>query len=764
MSNFMGPMAPPQAAPTQPPQLDIRTNPNQRERFREFMRQNTRPNLAVPAMQPPMMPQAPMPMAPQAPRPPIPMAIRPNAPMPAQPAPMPYGANIDVFSPQYMNQPRPMYLEDGGSVPPRRAEIKGQDHMLSYITPDEADILKALGGSGEAGPMGIPSFPGGYGGEGMGGFGDAGVGNDSGGGPAGSGGASGSGDHSGGEGSASGANADSSGSDNSDRGGGQDRTGMQDTLDAYNALSDDQKAADFAKAAQAGKDSRDRAARDLVARTFALDSKGNPVGAPNSQTGFATTGNPSQGQINDALEAAKSLGMDISGSQTATDLGLNDAPTNAVEAVSSKSSSTKNVLAPDLLAELAQFQYSPPTPSNVNLTVNPSTGLSSYSATDQPTALGISPGRSMAQFGDISMAGKLTDPLSDMFGYEMASSPEEAALAASVSPTQDTKASSGMPTANDLLGLSSRPSTQTVDDPMAVARAMDQISPKGLLDAGLVNAAADFISDIFGLTPDPEAVRSDYENRAYSSLGMSPGTASAVLGTQTATGPVTGAIGGPRGFLGSLAFGPYSPGAAGMTGMTPDGKSTGAITGDQLADLATRNRSGILGGISGFFNDMTRSAASKSNVAVVNPATGQIVGAIDGKGRYTGDSRFNPNPRDNFNDRGGNEPYIPPYIPPVVEPVVDDGVPNVFGGMGDDNPYQPLVQNYTGDGREQYAGTLRMPVGYGDPRTGYIAPQAFITTGFAPPPRGPIPIGFFEGGGEVLDQAAGRFLEALTAA
>ena len=47
---------------------------------------------------------------------------------------------------------------DGGAVPPRRADIRGQDHMLSYITPDEADILKALGGSGEPGPMGIPAY------------------------------------------------------------------------------------------------------------------------------------------------------------------------------------------------------------------------------------------------------------------------------------------------------------------------------------------------------------------------------------------------------------------------------------------------------------------------------------------------------------------------------------------------------------------------------------------------------------------------------
>jgi len=42
--------------------------------------------------------------------------------------------------------------------PPRNVEIKGQDHMLSYITPEEGGILQLLGGSGAPGPMGIPSF------------------------------------------------------------------------------------------------------------------------------------------------------------------------------------------------------------------------------------------------------------------------------------------------------------------------------------------------------------------------------------------------------------------------------------------------------------------------------------------------------------------------------------------------------------------------------------------------------------------------------
>jgi len=53
--------------------------------------------------------------------------------------------------------------KNGGAVPPRRTEIKGQDHMLAYITPQEGELLKAHGGSGKPGPMGIPSFEGGGG-------------------------------------------------------------------------------------------------------------------------------------------------------------------------------------------------------------------------------------------------------------------------------------------------------------------------------------------------------------------------------------------------------------------------------------------------------------------------------------------------------------------------------------------------------------------------------------------------------------------------
>lgn len=42
--------------------------------------------------------------------------------------------------------------------PPRRTNVRGQPHMLAYINQEEANLLKALGGSGEPGPMGVPTY------------------------------------------------------------------------------------------------------------------------------------------------------------------------------------------------------------------------------------------------------------------------------------------------------------------------------------------------------------------------------------------------------------------------------------------------------------------------------------------------------------------------------------------------------------------------------------------------------------------------------
>ena len=46
-------------------------------------------------------------------------------------------------------------LEDGGPM----RKIKGQDHMLAYITPNEADKLVKLGGQETMTPEGILAYP-----------------------------------------------------------------------------------------------------------------------------------------------------------------------------------------------------------------------------------------------------------------------------------------------------------------------------------------------------------------------------------------------------------------------------------------------------------------------------------------------------------------------------------------------------------------------------------------------------------------------------
>jgi hypothetical protein len=41
---------------------------------------------------------------------------------------------------------------------PRKITIRGETHYLVYVTPEEAKALKKAGGTGEAGPKGIPAF------------------------------------------------------------------------------------------------------------------------------------------------------------------------------------------------------------------------------------------------------------------------------------------------------------------------------------------------------------------------------------------------------------------------------------------------------------------------------------------------------------------------------------------------------------------------------------------------------------------------------
>ena len=188
MTSFMGPMAPPPPAQPQPQAMDFQTDPNNRQRFRQFLNNRMQP----PMMQQPAMMQAPAHMPPILPEvdifepqgyadggiigfsnggstQPIEQRVMKNGQIglfrgqtflgfkqepEKKPVDIGFGGDRKILE-RIRNF---IGLEDGGAVPPRRADIRGQDHMLSYITPDEADILKALGGSGEAGPMGIPAY------------------------------------------------------------------------------------------------------------------------------------------------------------------------------------------------------------------------------------------------------------------------------------------------------------------------------------------------------------------------------------------------------------------------------------------------------------------------------------------------------------------------------------------------------------------------------------------------------------------------------
>ncbi len=76
MTSFMGPMAPPPAAPPQPQAMDFQTDPTNRQRFRQFLNNRMQP----PMMQQPSMMQAPM--------------MQPPAHMP------PILPEVDIFNPQ----------------------------------------------------------------------------------------------------------------------------------------------------------------------------------------------------------------------------------------------------------------------------------------------------------------------------------------------------------------------------------------------------------------------------------------------------------------------------------------------------------------------------------------------------------------------------------------------------------------------------------------------------------------------------------------
>ena len=299
----------------------------------------------------------------------------------------------------------------GGAVPPRHTDIRGQDHMLSYITPDEADILKALGGSGEAGPMGIPSF---YGDGGLGGD-DVGDGSESDGMGDSQGEGSDTGEEAGGY-EEVGAPAGYSDPADPDTGGfdidvdsvdvAQDQQNMGfdvfDSIDDFNQQQEQQQQQQQAQ--------RDRAIRDA----FATTTSGKPIG---TKSGYLSKASATEDQKAAGYKAMES----VPGSRENLAAA---AATNAVESVTGVptdrlSSSKAGLLGlnPQDLLAIENFSYAPPAQTNVSLSRNPSSFTGKASAPSSFTDPLVASTPSSNVVSDFSPTP--ADQLADVYGIDL---------------------------------------------------------------------------------------------------------------------------------------------------------------------------------------------------------------------------------------------------------------------------------------------------------------------------------------------------------
>jgi hypothetical protein len=707
MTSFMGPMAPPPAAPAQPQALDIRTDPNQRQQFKQFMRQRTS--------------MAPMVSAPIAqPQPPMPVMQSPamfnmgggvdifdpmySAPMMAPSAPMGFkeggstqpieqrvmkNGQIGLFRGQtflgFKQEPEKkeespllslakfkevLGFEDGGSVPPRRTDIRGQDHMLSYITPDEADILKALGGSGEAGPMGIPAYrPGGDDGQGnVGGDapgGDVGTAGDG----MGEGQGQGAGQGMGGVGDPSDDNA--SDDDMGDVGvmDGPGYSGPDDT-DSVDVATDQENAAEIAGQMAADRAARDRAVRDA----FATTTSGKPIG---TKSGYLSKESATDEQI---AAGYKALGLPDPNSDLASqDVEASYGVPTSIASVSGVptdplSSSNKGLLLglnPQDLLAIENFSYAPPAQTNVSLSRNPKSAITSVSA---PTS-------------------KETDQLLGIFSQGLPS----------VSNLDDFDMIADLQTTAP---VASAPSSNVVSDFSPTPA--DQLADVYGIDLDALNAAVD----------DPNAAmgaRGPTATDASAGIGYDPVT-DMPFGLEFGTNPQTGAQ-----ITTNLAGlteqqqkdQPFSMDVAQFIGSKPYGYEIDPQTGQVIGQVGTPPM-GILGSLTNL----------AQNLFMGPPETVQDL--ID-RGAYTGMTGQGDG------GEGGDGPDQPVKAP--TDPCPDgfvmkngactpietgSGFPNQIGGMTPPtNAPAPVIVPSS-----RFPGySLQGPVGYGSPIAGQAAPS-----------------------------------------
>ena len=641
---------------------------------------------------------------------------------------------------------------EGGPVPPRETDIRGMHHELAYITPDEADILEALGGTGEAGPMGIPAYrPGGD---------DVGSEN------------AGSGDHSGGEGSASGANSGDDGGnngpgDNSDDGydpgdfdvntntpkGSEPDDPFAgeegDDFSVGNYGNDDGSfnADDFADFGVRGQ-TKDTAIKDA----FVTDRFGNPIG---TKSGYVT-----QGRATDAELSAgyKALGLpdpnsDLASADVEASYGV---PTNAIDTVFSGvpadplSSSKKGLLglnSQDLLA-IENFSYAPPAQTNVSLSRNPSSSTGKNSA---PIGLQDIQAIDELSFGPPAQSVSFNDPqygnISQTTDFDLMGSP------ISSTTTSDLADFSKTETLSSPMSSVSAPSSNVVSDFSPTSA--DQLDAQYGMPAGYFSGLNDLVDDDFAAIGNRPG---DMSSDLASALGVgAPGTGytdqGLPVGLEFATNPQTGAP-----ITTNLAGlteqqqkdQPLSMDIAQFIGSNPYGYEIDPATGNPIGQVGTAPF-GVLGSLTTLAQDL-----------VMGPP--QTTQDLIERGAYTGMTGQN-----NDDDIFGGDRDVNVLLPLPPEEVVPESTdPNQMG-----NAAAPTAPTAPGSvlvpsTRTSTPFSGQMPVGYGTPQTGQINPYSLAEMRryqemLARLGQPKLPVGFADGG-SVLDAAAGKFLESLTAA
>lgn len=607
-----------------------------------------------------------------------------------------------------LGNPLTIGFEDGGSVPPRETDIRGMHHELSYITPDEADILMALGGSGEAGPMGIPAYrPGGDDGQGN-------VGGDAPGGGSSGGGSSGGGDEDEEGGGFSDADADQGfggGNNNDDD---PDDSGIEpgdfeaNTNSPVGSNNDD----DFSDSTEVAQDqqemgfdvfdsiddfnqqqeeqAKDRAIRDA----FVTDSLGNPIGA---RSGFVGKGSATDEQVAAGYQA---LGLpdpnsDLASADVEASYGV---PTNAIESVSTGMPSTASK------SGLLDFDYDL-LKSNIDKAIDARKGMPT-----QVSPLATSPFNAQNQ-------------------------------AAAPIGLQDIQA---------IDELSFGPPAQSVS-----SNVVSDFSP----------TPADQLADVYGIDLDALNAAVDDPNAAIGARGPTATDAKAGIGydpvtdmpygLEFATNPQTGAQITTN--LAGLteqqkANQPLSMDIAQFIGSKPYGYEIDPLTGNPIGQVGTAPF-GILGGLSTLAQDLLMG----------NPETTQDL--IE-RGAYTGMTGQN-NDDDIFggdDDAALSNVLLPPEEEEVPASTTLNQMLGIAASSAPTDPGPVLVPST----RTSAPFSGQMPVGFGTPQTGQINPYSLAEMQryqqmLARLGQSKSPVGLANGG-SVLDAAAGKFLESLTAA